>query len=269
MRIRKLLKKFSIAISSIGFYRKPYCTVLMYHMTSGDSPYSYDIDPGEFDMQMKFISQNHTVIKLTDILNPHIYQKRKNFLILTFDDGFSDFYTHAFPLLLKYNLPSTLFVHTGFIDGDSSPSSNPLHKTVPMTWEQLSEVSSSGLVDIGSHTISHPNLHILNSDNINFELQESKEYLESKIGYPINSFAYPRGFWNIRVENFASYYYQFICRVGCQSVNSSHINPKKITRVPIYRHDTFSDFCYRIRNFLWFEQFLVRNIKKILIGSNY
>jgi peptidoglycan/xylan/chitin deacetylase (PgdA/CDA1 family) len=68
-------------------------------------------------------------------------------VLLTFDDGYADFYQYVFPLLKKYGYHAILFLPTGL-------TNNPGY----ITWNQAQEMSNSGLVDIANHTWSHHNL---------------------------------------------------------------------------------------------------------------
>jgi len=70
-----------------------------------------------FDLQMRYLSLHYHVVSLEELLQT-IRQRnaiRKNTCVITFDDGWKDTYTHAFPIIMKYNLPSTVFLVSGYI----------------------------------------------------------------------------------------------------------------------------------------------------------
>ncbi|MBI5412318.1 polysaccharide deacetylase family protein [Candidatus Peregrinibacteria bacterium] len=113
----------------------------------------------------------------------------KNPVMLTFDDGYEDFYTRAFPVIKKYHLRATLFVITGKLDKPSY-----------LTTAQLKEISDSGVVEIGSHTVTHPDLTTLSNAALAQELTDSKRALETMTGKPVVSFCYPLGKTNARVQ---------------------------------------------------------------------
>ena len=76
-------------------------------------------------------------------------------IVLSFDDARSDFYTRAFPILKNYNLPASLNVISGYVNGKakiSFPSS-----ATGMTVEQVVECQHSGLVEIACHGANHQN----------------------------------------------------------------------------------------------------------------
>ncbi|MCX6798396.1 MAG: polysaccharide deacetylase family protein [Candidatus Falkowbacteria bacterium] len=105
-------------------------------------------------------------------------------LALTFDDGYADFYTQAWPLLKKYNLKSTLYVII-----------NDLDKPGYIKSSELKELAGSGLVEIGSHTFNHPDLRTLTARQTNYEINLSRQALARLSGQPILSFAYPFGLY--------------------------------------------------------------------------
>lgn len=109
-----------------------------------------------------------------------ILLKNKKGVIVTFDDITDDVYLNAFPILLKYNIPFTIFVTTDYID------------SIPyITSAHLMEMANSPLCTIGSHTISHKNLR--KTLDFKEEIASSKHLLEKMLGKPVDFFAYPYG----------------------------------------------------------------------------
>lgn len=103
-------------------------------------------------------------------------------ILLTFDDGYRDFYEYAYPILKKYNAKATQYVISGFID-------RPNH----LLTEQLKQIDREGLVEIGVHTVNHLWLRGLNNKTVEYEIKESKNELEKLLGHSVTSFAYPYG----------------------------------------------------------------------------
>ncbi|MCL5795174.1 MAG: polysaccharide deacetylase family protein [Patescibacteria group bacterium] len=106
-------------------------------------------------------------------------------VILTFDDGYRDFYTDVFPILKKYQVRAVVYVVPNFLNKHNNLD----------TW-QLIEIAKSGLVEIGAHTMDHSYLTGLPSYSIKYEVEQSKKDLERIIGKPVVSFAYPYGAFN-------------------------------------------------------------------------
>jgi peptidoglycan/xylan/chitin deacetylase (PgdA/CDA1 family) len=106
--------------------------------------------------------------------------------IITFDDGFQDFYTAALPALRQYNFGATVFLPTAFVGRD-------FKNRACMTWDEVRESQKAG-IEFGSHTVNHPKLYELDLPQMRAELKESKATIEKELGQPVRSFAYPFAF---------------------------------------------------------------------------
>ncbi|MCX6733802.1 MAG: polysaccharide deacetylase family protein [Candidatus Peregrinibacteria bacterium] len=103
-------------------------------------------------------------------------------IILTFDDGYDDFYINAYPLLQKYQIKATAYIVPNF-----------LNKVHYMTSAQIKELSRSPLITIAAHTMNHADLRKTNTKVTTQEVLGSKVFLEKLIGKTVNHFAYPFG----------------------------------------------------------------------------
>ena len=108
---------------------------------------------------------------------------------LTFDDGFRDFHTAAFPILRKHGFSATMYLPTAFI-GDERKT---FMARDCLTWSEVLELSKAG-VEFGSHTVNHPKLVELDWPEIESELRDSKAEIEQRLSQPCLSFAYPFAF---------------------------------------------------------------------------
>ena len=176
-------------------------SVLMYHSVSNEPeteahPYFWvNTTPERFDAQMRFLKENnYRVISLSqaeELLydSGNKSDKHASHVVITFDDGFRDFYLNAFPILQKYGFTATVFLPTEYITDHSKKMDGKEH----LSWDEVAELYRQG-ISFGSHTANHPQLQRLNKDDANFEIRHSKQIIESKIGAPVDSFSYPFAF---------------------------------------------------------------------------
>lgn len=176
--------------------------ILTYHrvrdvlLISDRSDIEFSVSPKNLDEQLKYLADNNYQTISLDELNARFENKSPlppKSVILTFDDGFRDFYTNAFPLLKKYNLRAVCFYIVGY-------SNFPGY----MDQMMLREIHDSGLVDIQSHTLSHLLLPNLTIEDQKREILESKQILEVILDKKINYFAYPYGSFDQNTVNIVS-----------------------------------------------------------------
>lgn len=110
---------------------------------------------------------------------------------LTFDDGYRDFLTDAFPLLQRFNSSATVFLVSDFIGGDNRWDA--CYGLAPLPLLSSGEVltlSGQG-VEFGSHSLTHRHLTQIDPWQQAREIRGSREALESLLGRPVGFFAYP------------------------------------------------------------------------------
>lgn len=192
---------FSLFTTSEVFAANIKVPILTYHFIANNPNLkdkardSLSVPPNKFEEQMEYLSKNGytpiTLDTLYGIFNGQATAPAKP-VVLTFDDGYIDFYTNAFPILKKYNFHAVSFLPTGLIGGNYY-----------MNWNQIKEIHSSGLVIFDGHSVSHVNLKTLKGDALVKQLTESKKAIESQTGYPVNFLAYPYGSSNALVQQAA------------------------------------------------------------------
>ena len=137
-----------------------------------------------FEKQLKYLKDSgYQTINFKQLAN--IYQNETKPpdkpIILTFDDGYDDAHTNAFPTLAKNNFIGVFYIITSQIG-----------KSQRMTKNQIIELDKAGMI-IGSHTSTHPNLSTLSLDSEKSQINDSKSTLEQILGHPIYDFCYPSG----------------------------------------------------------------------------
>jgi peptidoglycan/xylan/chitin deacetylase (PgdA/CDA1 family) len=173
--------------------------ILMYHSISEDPeagihPYYRVVTaPAVFAEHMAYLHENgYTTIDPGEVANRLTKEATTNTskaVAITFDDGFLDFYTHAFPVLQRHNFQATVYLPTAYI-GDSRIC---FKGKACMVWNEVRELRRHGML-FGSHTVTHPQLHDLNRWSIEEEVRQSKQTIEQNLGRTAESFAYPYAF---------------------------------------------------------------------------
>lgn len=108
---------------------------------------------------------------------------------LSFDDGMDDNHHVALPILREYGLPATIYVATGLI-GKPNPWIAAQSRTRMMTEAELLEVAAAG-IELGAHTVSHPDLSGMTMEDCLREMTESRDALNTLTGRQVRTFAYP------------------------------------------------------------------------------
>ncbi len=112
---------------------------------------------------------------------------------LVFDDGFDSVYRYAWPLLKQRNMTATVYIIAGFAGSlDSWDVKIGWRRFRHLSWEQVRSLGDSG-IEIGSHSLNHPDLTRLGDDALRFELQESRSVISENTGLTARSFSIPFG----------------------------------------------------------------------------
>jgi len=212
--------------------------ILNYHMVS-DLNIPLSLSAENFDQQMKYIYDNgYTTITPDQLMANMKYGKPlpEKPVMITFDDGYLDNYTTAYPILKKYGQKAVFFLITANIGVD--------HRF--MNWQQAREMSDNGMI-MQSHTVNHVNLKKISTEAASQELADSKRIIEENLGRPVRYLAYPEGGVNkstAQLAKDAGYRGAFSVRFGEASADS---NFYAIERIPIFGSSkTYRSFFLRL-----------------------
>jgi peptidoglycan/xylan/chitin deacetylase (PgdA/CDA1 family) len=185
--------------------------ILMYHniFRSGNTHGDYIVSEAAFEKDLKFLSENgYTAIFMQDLIN---YTEGKGDLpekpvVLTFDDGYFNNCSYAFPLLKKYNSKAVISIIGYYTDlYTKSPDENPQYSH--LTWDDIKTMMKSGYVEFQNHSY---NLHTTDKGRNGTKKKKGESYAEykavlnedigqlqdafsSNTGYAPNTFTYPFG----------------------------------------------------------------------------
>lgn len=198
----------------------------------------WTVIPEKFEEQIKWFAQNgyHTITMAQ--LTAHLKKGQPlppDTIILSFDDGWVDHYTTVLPVLKKYNFTGTFFVTTDSVGHSAFVS-----------WAQLEEMSKAGM-DIQAHSLTHPHLDKLSSEEAFEEIMGSKKAIEDHLSKPAVVFAYPFGSYNdavIRMVKRAG----FESAASVSGMNQGYMEGHLYTlsRYAVTGDDTIDDLAQRL-----------------------
>ena len=167
--------------------------ILMYHYVdqappdTGPAAAGLTVSPEQFEAEMDYLAANGyhpvTIAQLYTAMTGGARLPTRP-VAITFDDGGSDNYSVAFPILRERGFAATFFVITGYVGGRAC-----------MTWDQLLEMQADGM-DIEAHTATHPDLRTLGAAALAAELTQSREALAKELGAGAVFLSYPYGWYD-------------------------------------------------------------------------
>jgi peptidoglycan/xylan/chitin deacetylase (PgdA/CDA1 family) len=243
MRLPKLVRKKRGLRNLVRTIRKGPFTILLFHSVgrnaaAGFLPAGLDCEPGFFRSVLKMLAAEATVLSLHDLIAA-IREKRvpPNAVVITFDDGYRDTLTVAWPMLKAFGFPAIVFPPTDAIgsnellplhalyyhkllSGPHMPASDTIERghcivkllrepqraapaigrELYLNWDELRTLRAEGM-EIGGHTCSHTWLAALTGEEQQREIADCKAILEKNVGQPIESFAYPFGYYDTSFTN--------------------------------------------------------------------
>lgn len=235
--------------------------VLMYHKVlpeAEESQHKVFVTCEQFQQHMQFLSKRgFTPITFKDYFSysegrmPLTHFPAKP-IFITFDDGYKNNLTNALPVLQQFNFKCVLFAL-----GNDKMTCNewdvkqgePAHAL--MVAKELAEMSAAG-VEIGAHTLNHPDLTHLSAEAAFQEIVQSKENLEAVIGDEVISFAYPYGYYNDVVRQLvvrAGFKYAVATDTGGLHLEDDHF---RIFRVNIMPRDNALQIWKKTRH--WYRR---------------
>ncbi len=217
-------------------FNKDKIPILMYHSIDNSNSV-ISITPAKFKSQMCFFRDSgYKVISLNEIILS--IKDRQPFMekavVITFDDGFKNLYTEAFPILQECGFVATVFLTTNYVGKSSNwPGQPDFIKPQPLlSWGEIIEMSKYG-IEFGAHTLNHPYLPQINLEDAEHEILQSKVEIEDRIQKSVEFFAYPYGFFDKNIEKIVSSLFLGSCSTELAFANSRS-NPHLLERLDAY-----------------------------------
>jgi peptidoglycan/xylan/chitin deacetylase (PgdA/CDA1 family) len=179
--------------------------LLCYHAVSERWPASLSVTPRHFQQHISSLAERgYAGVTLSEAIAGPAAPKA---VAITFDDAYRSVIELAAPILSEAGFTASVFAPSSFISGEEPMSwpgvdhwldTDHRDELIPMSWEELTTLADAGW-EVGSHSRSHPRLTELGQAALDAELRDSREQIESNLGRPCLSLAYPYGVHDERV----------------------------------------------------------------------
>ena len=219
---------------------------------------SLSVSPARFREQMRAVAESGAEpIRLDRAIELLRSPVPGRYVCVTFDDGYRDNLLAAAPVLAELDIPATIFVPSRIIDGDASFH---WYEDPPpaLSWNDVGELVAGGLVDVQSHTLTHPLLPQVDAERSYEEIAGSKRAIEAHVPYSLTSFCYPAGLYGAREVEFvrsAGYAAAVTTNPG---VNSGGGDLLELRRTLVYGADDMRTFRAKLDGVLDGETLLRR-----------
>ncbi|AUG81117.1 hypothetical protein CFP65_6461 [Kitasatospora sp. MMS16-BH015] len=217
--------------------------VFLYHSVSDDPPAwiaPWTVRPAAFRQQLaRIVDSGLEVVPLRRLVaavhgGPALPAKAA---VLTFDDGFADFYWTVAPILNDLGLPATLYLTVGAIHPPGGRPTGSLLPPAPMlNWRQVTTLDATG-IEIGGHSQTHAQLDVIRGAQVTDEIVTSKHRLEEALGHEVSAFAYPHGYSSPAVRRTVREAGWHSATAVENSFSSADDDPLRISRLMLH-HDT-------------------------------
>ena len=217
------------------------CTAYLFNNRESKVLFYHDIHSGaqytEMSTTLNDFQKHIDAIHLLDFEIVADISKKTRQVKIQFDDGFKGLY-NCIDFIYKHKIPIEIFIVTSWIGKEGY-----------LSVKEIKELQKSNLIRFSSHTHTHPNLGEINDDEIRYELNKSKQVLESITGEEVKSLCFPKG-------SFSNSVIQIAEELGYKEQYSS---------LPGSSHDLFLGVAVR-RNLLQFAN--VSEVKNVLKGAH-
>lgn len=258
MVLKIILKRIALNVLAVIGYcaflplwpgrRKNKLVILRYHSVSDFRRHEVNVKIYRFRKQMEFLVKHYKPVSLKVAMEALRNNKQlpRNSVAVTFDDGYKDNYTNAYPILKEFSIPAMIFLSAGFVGTNNilphDKTDNPAYNNL-LSWFDVRDMAKNG-IEFGSHTISHANLCGKGVD-IKSEIEDSKKIIEKELGCRVLAISYPFG---LR-RNFNQQSKYLACQAGYEcacsamnGVNDVHTDIFELRRIGIEASDNMFTF---------------------------
>jgi peptidoglycan/xylan/chitin deacetylase (PgdA/CDA1 family) len=246
-RLKGIYRRGYRCVELVAGSKRPGLRILSFHEVA-------PLDIAAFGRLLEYVLKVHGVVAPEEaeryLSEPGSRDTRRGApCLLTFDDGLRSNFNVAQEVLSRYDVKGLFFVCPGLMDvplaqqqqvvsSQLFPHPDPTGYSIAdptlMSWNDLEQICKMGHV-IGSHTMRHKCLSLLNHEEMQQEIAGSSQMLSSRLGIPVRWFAFPFGdvaSLNERSVKVISQNYRFCC-TGVRGINTPGVHPLGLLREPV------------------------------------
>ena len=226
--------------------------ILMYHQVSEESQVDImGVSKSNFREQLSWIKDHgYRVITLSSLNRSEsagLSFPGGKTIAITFDDGYLDTYTTAWPILQDFGFTATVFLVSGWVGKTSGWREDRYASTPLMNWRQAQELYA-GNIQIGSHSVTHPWLAKINAEKVAEEILDSRKQIEDRVGVEVYNFSYPYSSTHPEARRILKDGgYLCACTHRDHYVGSAGVDPYSLQRIGILARDNLADFAEKVR----------------------
>ncbi|MEA2555378.1 MAG: hypothetical protein QOI60_709 [Actinomycetota bacterium] len=261
---KKGLKLALLPAAMTGREARPGLFVLIYHRVGAGQGREMDLPVRTFAAQMHGLRAHADVMRLSDGLASLAAESLvRDAVAVTFDDGYREVYTNAWPVLRDLDIPATVFLPTGFMEGSSPAPIRPGAadrgaEPRALDWTQVGEMAATGSMDLGSHSVTHREFDTLSRDEAEDEAARSKEMLIRRTGVRTELFAYPRA--KVAHHDVVGAHYRYA--VAADGVKNVDVADGLVARTPVRASDGVFFFTCKLQGMRPLEDRVYRRLRR-------
>lgn len=225
--------------------------ILIYHQVGAGLDRQMAVTTSDFEWQLDWLAKHREVVDIETAVRRWEENGSDRLVVLTFDDGYRDTFTRAFPLMQERGFPFTLYVTTEMIHSEGTGKG--------LLWGHLETMLSSGLMTLGGHTHSHRDLRGATRDEVRWELDRCDDLLQRRLGRRPLHFTYPWGYWSQIAHD------EVIARYDTATIGApverTPFDPHILPRFPVQLSDRRRWFVARLRGGLLLEERVRRTLR--------
>lgn len=247
--------------------------ILMYHQVVASEADDIDIHAvtaARFAEQMQWlVAHGYQGVAVEELFadgEPAVAGGPRRPIAITFDDGYLDLCSTAFPILADYGFRATVFLVASRVGAANDWDKPPAPAGAPLLgWEQARAMTAHGF-RFGSHTLTHPDLTSLPAEQAMAQIYASRQTIEERLQQAVDSFAYPYSLWSAPlVQMVASSGYRLACTYVPGHVGGAGAQKYLLQRTGVLATDTVDTFAGKVQALRrWRLRFLWNRVRRSL-----